>query len=98
MEPESYLVIDGDPEDARVRELLKAAYSQHLPFLTLMGTRGPVSVFAQSLAQPGAPPSARLCINMACHLPLESPDLLRQELKDFCQGEARTLYAGPIRG
>ncbi|HLX95160.1 MAG TPA: thioredoxin domain-containing protein [Verrucomicrobiae bacterium] len=74
------VVIAGDPADAGTRELLRAAHSVYQPKKIVLGNRGAVGEFVQTLpAKNGA--MAYLCTGTACQPPTSRPEELRRLLR-----------------
>src|SRR5439155_17527739 len=66
------VVIAGDANSARARELLRAAHSIYQPHKVVLGTSGPVEGFAKTLpAKDGA--VVYLCTGTECKAPTDKP-------------------------
>jgi len=69
------VVIAGDPQSPAARALLRAAHSVYQPNVVILGDRGPVDPFAQTLRAPDGP-IAYLCTGTACQPPTTDPAIL----------------------
>jgi len=69
------VVIAGDPQSPAARELIHAAHSVYQPNKVVLGNRGSVEPFAQTLPAPDGP-LAYLCTGTACQPPTASPSVL----------------------
>lgn len=66
------VVIAGDPESPAAQALIRAAHSVYQPNKVVLGNRGQVEPFAQTLPAP-AGPVAYLCTGTACQPPTSDP-------------------------
>ena len=74
------VVIAGDPNSAKVRELLHAAHSVYQPNKVVLGNTGPVEPFAKTLpAMDG--PVVYLCTGKACQAPTSDAEQVRAILQ-----------------
>ncbi|HYG22910.1 MAG TPA: thioredoxin domain-containing protein [Verrucomicrobiae bacterium] len=70
------IVIAGDSKDRHAMDLIRAAHGVYQPNRIVMGNRGSVDAFAQTLK--GEPkPLAYLCSGMTCQAPTADPEHLR---------------------
>ena len=74
------VVIAGDPNDAKFKELLSAAHSVYQPDKVVLGNTGAVEEFAKTLpAKDG--PVVYLCTGTACRPPTGDAAQLKEMLK-----------------
>jgi hypothetical protein len=73
-------VVAGDPGSPSTQALLRAVHSVYQPGKVVLGNRGPVEPFAQTLAD-GETPSVYLCTGAACQPPTHEPEAVRKILK-----------------
>jgi uncharacterized protein len=73
------VVVAGDPADAGTRELLRAAHSVYQPKKVVLGNRGAVGEFVQTLPARNGP-VVYLCTGAACQPPTSQPEELRRLL------------------
>jgi uncharacterized protein YyaL (SSP411 family) len=74
------VVIAGDPQSVKARELVRAAHSVYQPTKVVLGNIGAVEEFARTLpAKDG--PVVYLCTGKACQPPTSDPPTVRQSLK-----------------
>jgi hypothetical protein len=74
------VVIAGDANSAKARELLRAAHSVYQPDKIVLGNAGPVEEFARSLPEKNGP-VVYLCSGQACQPPTSEPAKVREWLK-----------------
>lgn len=74
-------VIAGDVSAGQGAELLRGAHSVFQPNKVVLGTRGPVEPFAQTLKPQGNVPAAYVCTGTSCQAPTSDPDKLASLLK-----------------
>jgi uncharacterized protein YyaL (SSP411 family) len=81
MEPQRpRVVIAGDPGSTAGTDLLRAAHAVYRPFKSVLGTAGPVEVFARSLPAVDGHPSAYVCVGTTCRAPVTLAPALRDLL------------------
>lgn len=79
MEEPRRVVIAGDANDARTKELIRAAHSVYQPNKVVLGNVGSVEEFAQTLpAKDG--PLVYLCTGKSCQLPTGDPAQVKKLL------------------
>ena len=74
-------VIVGDPAQAEVRALVRAAHSVYQPNKVVMSNTGAVDAFARTLKLKDGKAAVYLCTGNECKLPTADPAELRQMLK-----------------
>ena len=74
------VVIAGDANSARTRELLRAAHSVYQPNKIVLGNTGPVEEFARSLPEKNGP-VVYLCTGKACQPPTSEVVKIRELLQ-----------------
>jgi uncharacterized protein YyaL (SSP411 family) len=74
------VVIAGDAEDSRLKELIRAAHSVYQPNKVVLGNVGSVEAFAQTLpAKDG--PLVYLCTGKSCQLPTSEATQVKKMLR-----------------
>jgi hypothetical protein len=74
------VVIAGDPDDAKTRELLHAAHSVYQPNKVVLGNAGPVEPFARTLPAKGSA-MVYLCAGNSCQPPTGKAKNVKELLK-----------------
>jgi len=74
------IVIAGDPNHAKMRELLRAVHSVYQPNKIVLGNAGPVEPFARTLSAKGGP-VVYLCVGNSCQLPTSESEKVKELLK-----------------
>ena len=74
------VVIAGNPDSSKARELLHAAHSVYQPNKVVLGNAGPVEEFARSLPAKNGP-VVYLCTGKACQPPTSEASKVRELLK-----------------
>ena len=74
------IVIAGDVQTPDGVELLRAAHSVYRPFKVVLGTDGPVELFARSLPAVDGEPTAYVCLGTTCRPPVKTAEALRKIL------------------
>jgi uncharacterized protein YyaL (SSP411 family) len=74
------VVIAGDPNDAKMRELLRAAHSVYQPNKIVLGNAGSVEPFAKTLSVKGGP-VVYLCTDNSCQPPTSEAEKVKGLLK-----------------
>lgn len=74
------VVIAGDPQSGKAKELIQAAYSVYQPNKVVLGNTGAVEEFARTLpAKDG--PVVYLCTGQACQPPTDDPAAVQRLLR-----------------
>jgi uncharacterized protein YyaL (SSP411 family) len=80
MEEPRRVVIAGDANDSRMKELIRAAHSVYQPNKVVLGNVGAVEEFAQTLP-PKDGPLVYLCTGKSCQLPTSDPAQVKKLLR-----------------
>jgi uncharacterized protein len=74
------VVIAGDPDSAKARELIHAAHSVYQPNKVVLGNTGSVGAFARILPAKNGP-VVYLCTGRACQPPTSDPPKVKELLR-----------------
>ena len=80
LEEPKRVVIVGNPQEAKTKQLLSAAHAVYQPNKVVLGNSGPVEEFAKSLPTKEAP-VAFLCTGTACQPPAKDAAVITKFLK-----------------